>query len=141
MSESKIDAESFLRLIHETIPLSRETPLEVLALEEGRARLVLRAGPEHIRAGGTLSGPTIMTLADTALYAAVLTAVGLEPMAVTSELSVRFLRRPPVGALIAEASLLRCGRRQAVGDVRMWSEEEGEAKLTAHAIGTYALPG
>lgn len=136
---SKITAEEFARLIDETIPLSRHLRCRVDALGPGWARLTLPGDPEWIRAGGTLSGPAIMALADTAFYAAVLTRIGLEPMAVTSDLSIRFLRRPPPEDLRGEARILRLGRTQAVGEIRMWSGDD-EDRLVAHATGTYALP-
>jgi uncharacterized protein (TIGR00369 family) len=135
----RITAEDFARLLHETIPLSRSLRFEVEALGPGWARLRLPGTPDSVRAGGTVSGPTLMTLADTAFYAAVLTRIGLEPMAVTSDLSIRFLRRPPPEDLRAEARVLRLGRRQAVLEARLWSGED-EGRLVAHATGTYALP-
>ncbi len=139
MSEAaRITAEQFSTLIHDTIPLSRIWPFEVVSLGYGTARLRIAFREEQLRAGGTINGPTLMTLADTALYAAVLSRVGFEPLAVTSDLSFRFLRRPAPAALIGDATLLRCGKRLAVGEVRMWSE--GDEALVAHATGTYALP-
>ena len=72
-----------------------------------------------------------------AFYAALLGRIGLEAQAVTSDLSVRFLRRPAPEDLVAEASLLRLGKRQAVGEVHV----RAKGALVAHATGTYALPG
>lgn len=136
----RITAEEFTRLIEETIPLTRQLKVRVDTLGPGWARITLPGSTEWIRAGGTVSGPAIMALADTALYAAVLTRIGLEPMAVTSDLSIRFLRAPAPEDLRSEARVLRLGRRQAVGEIRMWSGED-EERLVAHATGTYALPG
>jgi uncharacterized protein (TIGR00369 family) len=90
---------------------------------------------ENLRAGGSLSGPTMFTLADTALYAAVLSEIGLEPLAVTTDMTIHFVKKPR-GELLAEAKLLRCGRRQAVGTIELKSAGE----IVAHATGTYALP-
>jgi len=134
----KITAAEFVHLIESTIPLTRSWPFEVLSLGWGMASLKLAFREEQLRAGGTLNGPTLMTLADTALYAAVLTRIGLEPLAVTSDLTFRFLRKPAQAALIGDASLLRLGRRLAVGEIRIRSE--GSDVLVAHATGTYALP-
>lgn len=136
---SRITAEQFADLIEETIPLSRYLRFRVDALGHGWARITLPGSEEWNRAGGTISGPAIMALADTVFYAAVLTRIGLEPMAVTSDLSIRFLRPPPSDDLRSEARVLRLGRRQAVGEVRMWSGDD-EERLVAHATGTYALP-
>lgn len=137
-SGSRVTAEEFMALIRETIPLARTWPFEVLALGDGTATLRLGFQEESLRAGGTLNGPTLMTLADTALYAAVLSRIGLEPLAVTSDLTFRFLRKPAPAALIAHATLLRAGRRLAVGEIRI--TQEGSDALVAHASGTYALP-
>lgn len=136
---SRVSVEEFLTLLRETIPLSRVWPFEVVALGDGVARLRIAFREDQLRAGGTINGPTLMTLADTALYAAVLSRIGLEPLAVTSDLTIRFLRKPAPTALVAEAQLLRCGKRLAVGEVRIWSEGRDDA-LVAHVSGTYALP-
>lgn len=140
MSEepARISADAFMRLITETIPLADVWPMEVLALRRGRASLRLGFTAAQLRAGGTLNGPTIMTLADTALYAAVLSCIGLEPLAVTSDLSFRFLRKPAPSALLAEAEILKLGRRLATGEIRVRSE--GSDELVAHATGAYAIP-
>lgn len=135
---SRITAAEFLTLIRETIPLSRSWPFEVVALGDGRATLRIAFREDQLRAGGTINGPTLMTLADTALYAAVLSRIGLEPLAVTSDLTFRFLRKPEQAALVAEATLLRAGKRLAVGEVQIRSE--GSPALVAHVTGTYALP-
>lgn len=135
---ARITGEQFTTLIHDTIPLSRMWAMEVLSLGYGSATLRIAFREEQLRAGGTINGPTIMILADTALYAAVLGRVGLEPLAVTSDLSFKFLRKPAQAALLGEATLFRCGKRLAVGEVRIRSE--GSEDLVAHATGTYALP-
>lgn len=137
-SGSRITGAEFLELIHETSGLSRLWPFEVLSLGEGEATLRIGFEERQLRAGGTVSGPTLMTLADTALYAAVLSRIGAVPLAVTSDLTIHFLRKPPPAAVIGEARLLRIGRRLAVGEVRIRSEA-GDV-LVAHATGTYAIP-
>ena len=135
---ARITPDEFLALIRDTIPGSRTLETTVGPLGWGTARVVLEANASHGRAGGIVSGPTIMALVDTALYAAVLTRLGLEPMAVTTDLSVRFLRPAPIEALAADATLVRMGRRLAVGEVRVSTVSDG--RLVAHATGTYALP-
>lgn len=134
----RITAEEFTSLLTETIPLSSAWPMEVVALGWGRATLRLSFREAQLRAGGTLNGPAIMTLADTALYAAVLTCIGLEPLALTSDLAFRFLRRPEPRALVAEAEIVKLGRRLAVGEIRLRSD--GAPELVALATGSYALP-
>lgn len=106
---------------------------------DGKAILRKKIGTQHIRPGGTVSGPTMMTLADVALYVAILGAIGLVPLAVTTSLNFNFLRRPrPDRDLIAECTLLKLGRQLAVGEVSLFSE--GEPQPVAHAVGTYSIP-
>ncbi len=94
---------------------------------------------DDTRPGGTVSGPTLMALADTALYVAVHATVGITPHAVTSNLNINFLRRPPANRdLLAVCRLLRVGRTLAVGEVSICSE--GDDDPVAHVVGTYALP-
>ncbi len=134
----RVTSEELQRLLDDTIPLARMLRLSVREVGAGRAILTLPGNPDTIRAGGTVSGAAIMTLADSAVYAAVLTRIGLEPMAVTSDLNVRFLRRSPPEDLHAEAIVVHLGRRNAVAEVRMWNRDP--ERLVAHATATYALP-
>jgi uncharacterized protein (TIGR00369 family) len=113
---------------------------ETITLEEagdGRARIRLSVGRRHLRPGETVSGPTMMTLADTALYAALLATDGQATDAVTSQFNISFLRRPPRQDLLAAAELLKAGRRLVVGEVRILG---GDGSLVAHATVTYARP-
>lgn len=97
-------------------------------------------GPDDLRPGGYVSGPTQFALADAALWYLVFGAIGrVEPMALTSELSIRFLR-PAIGeTLWARATLDSAGRRNVVGTVRIWVDDR-EDRATAVAQGTYSLP-
>lgn len=103
-------------------------------------RVVLRVPykDRYLRPGGSISGPTLMTLADTAAYFLVLANVGPVILAVTSNLNIHFLRRPAPADVLGEATLLKLGRRLAVIDVRMFSD--GEPEPVAHATVTYAIP-
>ena len=95
--------------------------------------------PDDLRPGDTVSGPTMMALADTALYVAIHATLGITPHAVTSSLNINFLRRPSAGqALLAQCKLLRVGRTLVVGEVAMYSE--GSDDPVAHVVGTYAIP-
>jgi uncharacterized protein (TIGR00369 family) len=92
----------------------------------------------HLRPGGTISGPSLMTLADTAMYMAVLTAIGPVALAVTTNLNINFLRKPAPADVIGQARLLKLGKRLAVGEVTMRSE--GQSEPVAHATLTYSIP-
>lgn len=95
--------------------------------------------PRSLRPGGTLSGPSIMALADFTMYLAVLSAIGWVPLAVTTNFNINFLRKPAPGDLLAEARLIKLGKRLAVGDIGIRSDGAG-ADLVAHATSTYSLP-
>jgi uncharacterized protein (TIGR00369 family) len=106
---------------------------------QGRATMSLAVEDEHLRPGASVSGPTLMGLADVCLYVAILAEIGPEPMAVTSDLHCRFLRRPRGDRdLIANARLLKLGRRLAVGEVQLFSA--GEEAPVALVTATYVLP-
>ncbi len=80
----------------------------------------------------------MMALADLALYAAILAQIGPVALAVTTNLSFNFLRKPAQRALIAECRLLKLGKRLAVGEVLMMSE--GDPAVVCQATGTYSIP-
>jgi uncharacterized protein (TIGR00369 family) len=113
---------------------------ECVELGPGWALARKRASDRDIRPGGFISGPTQFGLADAALWYGVFAAIGrVEPMALTSELSIRFLR-PCIGeTLWARATIDAAGRRNIVGTVRIWTDDN-EAKPSAVAQGTYVLP-
>ncbi|MDP1667799.1 PaaI family thioesterase [Phaeovulum sp.] len=105
----------------------------------GGVAVRLRVAERHLRPGGTVSGPSIFALADVAFYLAILSHVGPLALAVTTSASLDFLRKPEAGRdLIAEARLLKLGRRLAVGDVMIFSEPVVEP--VARASLTYSLP-
>ena len=113
-----------------------------LSIEEiwhGGAQVRQAYREDFIRPGGTLSGPTMMALADFAMYVAVLASIGPVPLAVTTNLSINFLRKPGAADLLAEAKLMKLGKRLAVGEVEIWSA--GSVELVAHATSTYSIPG
>lgn len=110
----------------------------VEAVGPGTARMRLKVGPRHVRPGGTLSGPAMMTLTDVALYVLILAHVGPVGLAVTTNLNFNFLRRPEPRDLVAECRLLKLGARLAVGEVELFSD--GVAEPVCHATGTFSIP-
>lgn len=94
---------------------------------------------DELRPGGTVSGPTLMSVADVAIYVALLGTVGLIPMAATTSLNINFLRKPTKDArIIGSCKLLKSGRTLIIGEVYLYSE--GYTEPVAHAVGTYSLP-
>ncbi|BAN50169.1 hypothetical protein PCA10_44370 [Metapseudomonas resinovorans NBRC 106553] len=126
-------------LIREGVPMAEDIGLRIERLDAEGALARVPFQPKLVRPGGTLSGPTIMALADAAMYAVVLGSLGKVEMAVTSNLNINFLARPRPVDLFAEARILKLGRRQAVCEVSLYSEGEQD-NLVAHVTGTYALP-
>ena len=96
-------------------------------------------GDAELRPGGTVSGPVMMTVADVALYVALLGEIGIVPLAVTTSLSFNFLRKPSATRdIIGVCKMIKIGRTLAVGEVSLYSE--GSDDPVAHAVGTYAIP-
>jgi uncharacterized protein (TIGR00369 family) len=111
---------------------------EILALEPFRATVRMEAREADLRPGGTVSGPAMFGLADVAFYIVTLAMIGPEPLTVTTNCSIDFLRKPAPGALTAEARLLKLGRTLSVGDVLIFSG--GVEGPVARAGLTYAIP-
>lgn len=115
-----------------------QLPFHTSRADDDGVELTLPADKVQLRPGGTISGPTLMMLADTVGYVAVVSRVGPEHLTVTSHLSIDFVRKPPPAGLRAVGELLKLGRRQALISVRIYSEIGDE--LVAYATVTYALP-
>jgi len=135
---ARISIADFEAMLRQSLPMMTAWGIEVVALEHGRASLRLAGRAEFLRPGGTVSGPVLMGLADVALYAALLGAIGPVPLAVTSNLTINFLRKPGPGEIRAEASILKLGRRTAVGQVELFSSDG--AGMVAHVVSSYAIP-
>lgn len=131
-----INKEELQTFFQSEFPASRVVVEEV---GDKSARIRLPVGRHALRPGGTVSGPFMMTAADTALYAAILGEIGLVALAVTTNLNINFLRRPSADAdVVAECRLIKLGKRLAVGEVTLFSE--GDDEPIAHAVGTYSIP-
>ncbi len=110
----------------------------VEAVGARKARVRQSFSGSQLRPGGTISGPTMMGLADFTFYVAILGALGPVMLAVTTNLSINFLRKPLPADLIAEAEILKLGKRLAVGHVHVFSD--GQAEPVAHASLTFSIP-
>ena len=103
------------------------------------AKVKYPIGTEDLRPGGTVSGGVLMTVADVALYVAILGEIGIVPLAVTTSLTINFLRKPsPSRDIVGICKLIKVGRSLAVGEVALYSE--GVDEMVAHAVGTYSIP-
>ncbi len=136
---AELNAERLTAFLGKEFPqigLGRNFTIEAAGAMGATLRLHFR--PDHLRPGGTISGPTIFALADVALYVAILARIGEVELAVTTNLAINFLRKAGPGDLIGEARLLKLGKRLAVGEVAMFSY--GSPEMVAHATGTYSIP-
>ncbi|WND01948.1 PaaI family thioesterase [Temperatibacter marinus] len=129
--------EEVIKFLEKSYP---HLPVSIRSIQQGTATIAMEVGSSAtLRPGGTVNGPTMMMMADVALYIAIQGMGELTLMAVTSSLNFNFLRRPsPDAALIAEAKILKMGRNLAVGEVTIFSE--GDTAPVCHATGSYALP-
>jgi uncharacterized protein (TIGR00369 family) len=131
------ELESFLAAEFPQV-FNPESGLAIEAVWDGGCRVRQAFHELSLRPGGTISGPTMMALADFAMYVAVLAGIGPVPLAVTINLNINFLRKPAQRDLLAEARLLRLGRRLATGEVTIRSD--GEELPVAHVTSTYSIP-
>lgn len=116
-----------------------QSPCIINEVDKHYAKVTYPVGETELRPGGTVSGPTMMALADVGLYIAILAEIGIVPLAVTTNLTFNFLRKPAANANIyGECRLLKVGKTQIVGEVGIYSE--GQEEMVAHAVGTYAIP-
>ncbi len=122
--------------------LKREFPQNKCTIDAigSRSATVRHAiGESELRPGGTVSGPVMMTVADLALYVAILGDIGIVPLAVTTSLSFNFMRKPASDRdIIGVCKMLKIGRTLAVGEVTLYSD--GQDEPVAHAVGSYAIP-
>jgi uncharacterized protein (TIGR00369 family) len=135
--ELRLDAEEITVFLNEVFPGSMEN-FTIEAVQPMTARIRMPFQTRQLRPGGTISGPSLMALADTGLWVALLAMIGREALSVTSHLDIDFLRKPAPVDVIAHTTLHKLGKRLAVGDVLMYSD--GEDMPCARASVTYAIP-
>jgi uncharacterized protein (TIGR00369 family) len=132
-------AEAVAAFWEEHFPqIQKARDVTILSVAPGEAVMRLAPNERHLRPGGTVSGPTLVTLADVTAYAALLAHVGPEPMIVTTNINMNFMRRAPLAPLLATCKILKLGKRLAVVEIGIRPETGGE--LIAHATATYAIP-
>jgi uncharacterized protein (TIGR00369 family) len=130
---SKMEMEAFF---------SKEFPQASFVIEsfdEGSVTIRRKVDEGDLRPGGTVSGPTMMGLADCAIYTAILREIGLVALAVTTSLNINFLRKPVADKdILGVCKLLKLGKTLAIGEVTIYSE--GDDRAIAHSVGTYSIP-
>lgn len=134
----KLSAEQIEKIILGAFPGAKDRWLRIEEVRPGYVRMVLPFHKWMLRPVNVVSGPALFSAADTAMYALVMAHIGPEVLAVTADLSMRFLRKAPAGDITAEVRLLKLGKRFAVMEATL--RVPGEIEPVAHATGSYALP-
>ena len=138
MSSLKMSAKEMVLFLARTFPQQAKN-FEIVELSETSLVVKHKIDDSHLRPGGTVSGPTMFSLADISLYILTMSRIGPVSLAVTTNCSMDFMRKPEAGVdLIAETRLLKLGKNLCVGDVLIYSE--GNKKPVARASMTYSIP-
>jgi uncharacterized protein (TIGR00369 family) len=137
-TDAKIYADEFLEIARDGVPYVGQLGLLVEGWEAGHVRLRLPYSDVIRRPGGTICGPALMGLADVTLYGVVMSLLGRTELAVTTDLNFHFLSKPDPADVLAEGRILKLGRRLAVGEVSITSEDKN--RLVCQAVGSYAIP-
>ena len=135
---SPAEINAFLAKVFPEINPGSKRAFTCEGVSPGTARMRMTYDPGQLRPGGTISGPAMFALADVGLYVAILAHIGPVPLAVTTTMTINFLRKPGAKDLIAECRLLKLGKRLAVGEVLLFSD--GDPEMVAHVTGTYSIP-
>ena len=131
---SKVDLENFLEKEFPQV----SSNFKILNTKPNSLSMLMHLSDEHLRPGGTVSGPTMFLLADVSFYLATLSIIGPKSLTVTTNCSINFLRKPNISDLISETRVLKIGKTLSVGDVLIYSE--GIKEPVAHASLTYSIP-
>lgn len=134
----KMDIPELDRFFSEHFPQMDNFHFRIESLKPRHVAIRLLYDDLHLRPGGTISGPTMMTLSDTVAYVLVLSSIGPVALAVTTSLNINFLRKPRPADLIAHGSLLKLGSRLAVCQVDLFSD--GSDEPVAQSTVTYSIP-
>jgi len=130
---SKTEMEAFFS---EEFP---QASFVIESFDEGSVTIKRKVDAGDLRPGGTVSGPTMMGLADCAIYAAILREIGLVALAVTTSLNMNFLRKPVADKdILGVCKILKLGKSLATGEVTIYSEFDD--RPIAHSVGTYSIP-
>jgi uncharacterized protein (TIGR00369 family) len=140
MAVAKMTVPELEKFLHAEFPQAFRSGDVLIEEADGTScRLRQRFSEQMLRPGGTISGPTLMALADLAMYVVLLSAIGPVGLAVTTNLSSNFLRKGERGQdLLAAARLLKLGKRLAVGEVNLLSGSSPDP--IAHVTATYSIP-
>lgn len=135
----KMDQAELAEFLHREFPQMRPNNMQIESWDGRMLRLAMPIDDRHLRPGGTVSGPTMMALADCAAYLMILGLIGPVALAVTTNLNINFLRKPGPHGLAAEATMLKLGKSLAIVEISLVSDRVTEGPV-AHAVLTYSIP-
>jgi uncharacterized protein (TIGR00369 family) len=140
MAVAKMSVAELEKFLHDEFPqVFKGGDFSIESADGTTCRLRQHYSDRMLRPGGTISGPTLMALADCAMYVVLLSAIGPIGLAVTTNLNINFLRRGLPGQdVLAAARLLKLGKRLAVGEVNLLSGTSPDP--IAHVTSTYSIP-
>ena len=133
---SKVGIEQFNAILGQELPSAADLDIHLESIGDGEAVLVLPYTDHSLRPGGTIAGPFMMLLADVCMFAVVLSMLGEIKLAVTTSFNINFQRKPSETDLRAHGKIIKLGKRLAVVEVSIYSEDD----IVAHATGTYSIP-
>jgi uncharacterized protein (TIGR00369 family) len=114
------------------------TSYEAREVFPGGCTVRLNADERHLRPGGTVSGPSLFTLADIGGYVCVLSHAGPDALSVTTNLNINFVRKAEAGPIDGHCRILKLGKSLMMFDIDIVAGPEGQT--VAHATGTYSIP-
>ena len=138
MTTPRITPAELAELARDHVPMAGQMGVAIDAVGLGEVVMRVPFRDEFLRPGGTIAGPVMMALADFAMYGVVLSLIGRVELAVTTNLNINFLRRPPPGDVVARGRILKLGKRLAVGQVDITAGAADE--MVAHVTATYSIP-
>jgi len=124
--------------VRQTFPQADAYQWSVEDLVPGSIKVRIKIDDDHLRPGGTVSGPTMFALADIAAYLGILAHIGKVALAVTTSLNINFLAKPQPGDLVADCRLVKLGKRLAVCEIHIMSTANDT--IVAQATATYSIP-
>jgi uncharacterized protein (TIGR00369 family) len=133
-----MDKTQVTEFVREVFPQADSFQWSVEEISNGFIKVAMEISEADLRPGGTISGPTMFALADVAAYLVILAHIGKVALAVTTNLNINFLAKPPMADLYAECHLLKLGKRLAICEVHIKSVEN--ESLVAQATATYSIP-
>lgn len=116
-----------------------QSPITVEGIGNKSSQVRLKTSVNNLRPGGTVSGPSLFAVADSAIYVAIFGEIGFVSLAVTTNMNINFLNKPAANAdILGECKIIKSGKRLVIAEVTLYSE--GVEEPVAHAVGTYSIP-